>query len=198
MGKEKASVGDGASKGKARNFKLTEATMDRIKAIARQRSAETGVECSMTDAVKHAVHNYGIGSKAQGPVLLPDFGEVPCGTPIDPGQPAYVMVDVLSPLLRGEGRFLLTARGDSMTGKGFNIADGDRLIVQQQGSAEPGDTVIALVDGKTTVKKLATDPKKRSGEYLLVPANDRHETLPFRPENGDRIIGVVVGLVRKA
>lgn len=196
MAKEKASVGDGAGKGKARNFKLTEATMDRIKAIARQRSAETGVDCSMTDAVKHAVHHYGSPGKSPAPVLLPDYGEVPCGTPIDLGQPAYVMADVLSPLLRGEGRFLLTARGDSMTGKGFNIADGDKLIIQQQESAEVGETVIALVDGKTTVKKLAVDPKHK-GKLLLVPANDKHDPVPFQPENGDRIVGVVVGLVRR-
>ena len=48
-------------------------------------------------------------------------------------------------------RFALQVKGDSMTGAG--ILDGDRVIVKQQGAAENGEIVCAVINGEATLKR---------------------------------------------
>lgn len=183
---------EGAGKGKGRNFKLTDATMDKIKVIAERRTHETGIEHNMTDAVKHVVDVYIAGGRTGTPIMLPHYGDVPCGKPIDLDSPASELHDVLNPMLRGEGRFLLTAKGDSMDRR--KIAEGDKLVIQRQGHADNGQIVVATVENKATLKVFKVENRK----FFLEPdsSNPVHKRIEF-VQGRDTIQGIVVGIVRK-
>ena len=83
---------------------------------------------------------------------------------------------------------LIPVTGESMLGAG--IHPGDRVVVERNVPARPGDLVIAVVDGEFTLKTLAVD----GGEAVLVPANPAYPVL--RPGERLQIFGVVVGLIR--
>ena len=51
-----------------------------------------------------------------------------------------------------EGTFLLRVRGDSMIED--HICDGDLVLVQSVRSARDGETVVAVVDGDVTLKRM--------------------------------------------
>lgn len=79
-------------------------------------------------------------------------------------------------------------RGDSMNGAG--LLDGDIVVVEHNTPARPGDVVVAVVDGATTVKTLVLE----DGEFVLAPANAAFETI--RPGSSLEVLGVVVGSFR--
>ena len=83
---------------------------------------------------------------------------------------------------------LIPVTGDSMIEAG--IHPGDRVVVERDVPARPGDLVIAVIDNEFTLKTLAVD----SGEAVLKPANPAYPVL--RPGERLQIFGVVVGLVR--
>ena len=68
--------------------------------------------------------------------------------------------------LFGNGKlFMLRAFGDSMIDAG--IKQGDLIVLRQQNCAENGDIVVALVDGKNTLKRFYKKGKK----IVLHPEN---------------------------
>lgn len=84
---------------------------------------------------------------------------------------------------------LVPVTGDSMIDAG--ICEGDVAVVERQTSAEPGQLVIALVDGEWTLKTLGVE----EGRHILLPANRAYS--PIRPQWNLQICGVVVGLMRR-
>ncbi|HRD67513.1 MAG TPA: S24 family peptidase [Candidatus Competibacter sp.] len=113
---------------------------------------------------------------------------VPAGLPVsatDSGEASSI--DAY--LIRHPSRTVLVpVTGDSMLDAG--IHPGDRVIVERDAPARPGDLVVAVIDGELTLKTLAVE----NGEAVLRPANPAYPVL--RP--GDRLdlFGVVVGLIR--
>ena len=93
-------------------------------------------------------------------------------------------------LLGRRETFALRVVGDSMVDDG--ILDGDIVVVEASDDAPNGATVVALVGGEATVKRL----QRRRGKIHLVPANERHEPIIANPADV-RIRGVVVGLLRR-
>ncbi len=92
--------------------------------------------------------------------------------------------------------FLLRVRGDSMNRAsvaGERIEDGDLVLVWQQPTAQPGEIVVALIDGEATIKRLFKGP----GYYLLRPesTNPKHE--PILVDQDFRIQGVVLRVLKK-
>jgi repressor LexA len=86
--------------------------------------------------------------------------------------------------------FALQVKGDSMIGAG--ILDGDRVIVKQQGAAENGEIVCALIEGEATLKRFF----KKDGIITLKAENEKY--LPITVSEGEfRIAGKIVGLLRK-
>lgn len=85
--------------------------------------------------------------------------------------------------------FLLRVKGDSMRDRG--LLPGDLVVVERGAPAEPGQVVVALVDGEPTVKVLAKD---RKGFYLKA-ANPEYEDI--RPKDGLELWGLVTGSFRK-
>jgi repressor LexA len=115
-------------------------------------------------------------------------GPVPAGLPVLPtdGGDGHA-IDAW--LVRHPSRTVLVpVTGDSMLGAG--IQPGDRVVVERDVPARPGDGVIAVIDNEFTLKTLAVD----GGEAVLVPANPAYPVL--RPGERLQIFGVVVGLVR--
>jgi len=93
----------------------------------------------------------------------------------------------------GRRRFLLEARGDSMTGAG--IDEGDTLVVEENPSPPDGSVVAALVSGEqeeATVKVL-----RRQGKSIRLEArNGAHEDIVVP---ADRVVvqGTVEWVIRR-
>lgn len=120
---------------------------------------------------------------------IPLLGRIAAGTPMTALQERGRFVRV--PDLEPEGHFALEVRGDSMDGAG--IIDGDLVVVRRQDRAEPGDIVVALVDGEeATLKRL----RLRGDMVALEPANPAYETR-LLPSARISIQGRLVRLVRR-
>lgn len=83
---------------------------------------------------------------------------------------------------------LIPVKGESMIDA--HICDGDLVVVEKRPSANPGDIVVAIVDGEFTVKYLAAE----RGRYVLKPANPSFSII--RPKGDLQIFGIVVGVAR--
>lgn len=84
---------------------------------------------------------------------------------------------------------LFQVRGDSMIDA--QIADGDFVVIERRSFANPGDIVLAQVDGEFTLKYLAKD---KEGFYLEA-ANPAYG--PIRPTHALAVHGVMVGMFRR-
>jgi repressor LexA len=123
-----------------------------------------------------------------GATSIPFLGVVAAGVPIETVE-VPESIDVPESLLGHGDNFALRVRGDSMIEDG--IREGDILIVARQPRAENGQTVIALVRGEATVKKLY----HHGDEVELRPANSEMEPI-MAPAAEVEIVGAVVGLFR--
>lgn len=121
-------------------------------------------------------------------VNLPVIGQVAAGKPILAVEDVEETFSVPQEFVSGEDGFMLRVKGESMIEDG--IHDGDYVIVRRQQSADNGDTVVALVDGDATVKRIY----REDGRIRLQPANQTMQPMYFPMVD---IVGKVVGLVRK-
>lgn len=131
-------------------------------------------------------------------VLDPEYAPVrgiPLAGTIAAGEPIMEVeereeVRLQELLGANEGSFLLRVKGDSMIGD--HICDGDLVLVQSARTARDGDTVVAVVDGDVTLKRLY-----REGDRIrLQPANPRLEPRTY-PAAALKIRGVVRGVIRR-
>jgi repressor LexA len=122
---------------------------------------------------------------------VPLVGDVAAGT----GVLAAENIEETFPLpedFTGDGQlFMLRVRGDSMIEAG--ILDGDFVVVNQQSTAEAGDTVVAGIPGEEgTVKTFL----RRRGKIVLRPENSDLEEMVFDPSE-ITIYGRVVTVMRR-
>jgi repressor LexA len=127
----------------------------------------------------------GVGRAVQVPLL----GRVAAGTPIEPVETPETVTLPEEMLGRGE-TFALRVRGDSMVGEG--ILDGDLVVVESRPTAENGTTVVALVRGEATVKKVYRERSR----IRLVAANERIPPIVARADEVE-IRGVVIAVLRR-
>jgi repressor LexA len=120
---------------------------------------------------------------------VPVLGRVPAGKPFLSEENIEGLLTIPSDM--GSGKlYALQVKGDSMTGAG--ILDGDRVIVKQQGTAENGEIICALIEGEATLKRFY----KKGGVITLKAENDKYA--PIMLSQGEfRIVGKIVGLIRK-
>jgi repressor LexA len=120
---------------------------------------------------------------------IPILGTVPAGKPLFSEENWEGTLAIPSDF--GSGKlFALQVKGDSMSGAG--ILEGDRVIVKQQGTAENGEIVCALIDGEVTLKRFY----KTADVVTLKAENEKYA--PIVLSAGEfRIVGRVVGLLRK-
>jgi repressor LexA len=168
-----------------RQFKIasTNGVSDHLKALAKKgyirRVGKRAIE--VVNALGKAV----LTATREVPVL----GRVPAGKPFLSEENTDGLLSIPSDM--GSGKlFALEVKGDSMIGAG--ILDGDRVIVKQQGAAENGEIVCAVIDGEATLKRFY----KKDGVVTLKAENDQYT--PITVSEGEfRIAGKIIGLLRK-
>ncbi|MEJ2698463.1 MAG: transcriptional repressor LexA [Desulfuromonadales bacterium] len=120
---------------------------------------------------------------------LPLAGIVAAGRPIEAIETPDT-IEVPPSMVGGGEHFVLEVRGDSMVGDG--ILDGDYVVVRKQAVAENGQTVVALIGGEATVKRL----HRKGSRIELHPANPAMAPIIVENEESFRLEGVVVGVIR--
>lgn len=122
---------------------------------------------------------------------LPVMGRIAAGVPIEAIQHVSHHVAVPGSMLSGRGQhYALEVKGDSMIEAGIN--DGDIVIIREQGTAENGDIVVALVEEQeATLKRF----RRKGNMIALEAANPAYETRMF-PDHMVRVQGRLVGLIR--
>lgn len=124
----------------------------------------------------------GTGDVVQVPVL----GRVAAGLPILAEENVEEYMTIPAGMVKQGGNiFALEVHGDSMIEDG--IMDGDYVLVREQPVAEPGETVVAMLDDEATVKKFY----RRNNRFELVPA---HPTMEPIIADEVSIVGKVVGV----
>ncbi len=124
---------------------------------------------------------------------VPLIGKVTAGYPIFAVQNYQGYYNLPANEFKGDDLFMLEVSGDSMIEAG--IFDGDRIIVRKQETAENGEIVVALVDDLeyATVKRFYKKPDK----IILHPENPDFEDFVYDKTEQVRILGKVIGLLRK-
>jgi len=131
--------------------------------------------------------------KTRAIVVTADRGRdgVPILGSVAAGEPILAVEDAMGYIPYNAGDdgayFALRIRGDSMIRAG--ILDGDMVIVRSQKTAEPGEIVIAMLDGEATCKRLR--PEK--GKLWLLPENEAYA--PIDGTNAE-ILGKVTTVIR--
>jgi len=121
---------------------------------------------------------------------IPFPGTVAAGKPFEPIEGGELL-KVPRVLLSHGTNLALRVRGDSMVEDG--IRDGDIVIVKRQRTAENGQTVVAVINGEATVKRLY----RTEGRVELRPANPLLKSIILDAGSGTfEIRGIVIGLIR--
>jgi repressor LexA len=120
---------------------------------------------------------------------LPFLGMVAAGSP----TPAVEQRERLefNDLFGGPDRYVLRVRGQSMIED--HIDDGDYVVIRKQEAANNGERVVAMIDGEVTLKRF----NRINDQVRLEPANGAMEPIIVDPESDARILGVLVGVLRK-
>lgn len=119
---------------------------------------------------------------------IPLLGAVAAGIPIEAVE-IPESIEVPGNFLGNGNNFALRVKGDSMIDDG--IREGDILIITKQPNAENGQTVVALVNGESTVKKFY----HYGDEIELRPANESMQPIRIAADDVE-VVGVVTGLLR--
>lgn len=118
------------------------------------------------------------------PTRLPLLGLISAGTPIEAMENPE-KVEVPAPLVHSDN-FVLRVKGDSMIED--HIEDGDYVIVRKTVTAEPGQTVVALINGEATLKRY----HPTTSGIELHPRNPHYPILYVTEEDDFQINGVVL------
>lgn len=120
---------------------------------------------------------------------IPLLGTIPAGGPVLSDEHVLDYFEVGNDLLkRPQGSFALRVSGLSMINAG--ILEGDFVIANQAVKAKDGDIVVALVDGKNTVKRY----RAKDGRVWLQAENPEYNDID--PTEFLEIQGVVTAVIR--
>lgn len=125
---------------------------------------------------------------AQPVVMIPVVGVIRAGLPVLAEE--QIIGHIPIPVEQAEEvKWALRVRGDSMVGAGIN--EGDIVLVRPQRHAEPGDIVVAIVNGdEATLKRLLVTT---DGIGLLHAENPKYLDIPVR-EDEVVVLGVAVAV----
>jgi repressor LexA len=124
-----------------------------------------------------------------GAIDLPLLGSVAAGSPLA-AEEQCERLD-FNDLFGGPGHFALQVRGQSMIED--HIDDGDYVVIRQQETASNGERVVAMIDNEVTLKRFHHDKDR----IRLDPANGSMKPIYVNPSSETRILGVLVGVLRK-
>lgn len=119
---------------------------------------------------------------------------IPAGTP-QPIEQEAEWIDIDQYICGGRDHVIyVRASGLSMKAKmEAGIDDGDILAVQRTGFAQPGDVVIAEINGEFTIKRL----KHHSHGLYLVPANEDYPIRRVERTDNFSVWAVVSTVIHK-
>ncbi len=120
---------------------------------------------------------------------LPLMGMVAAGAPL-----AAVQQDErlnFNDLFGGANHFALKVQGQSMIED--HIDDGDYVVIRKQENAENGERVVAMIENEITLKRF----HREKGQVRLEPANGKMKPIIVDPNSDAKILGVLVGVLRK-
>ena len=127
---------------------------------------------------------------AQPVVMIPVVGVIRAGLPVLAEEQIIGHIPIPADQAE-EVKWALKVKGDSMLGAGIN--DGDIVLVRPQRYAEPGDIVVAIVNGEeATLKRLLVT---KDGMGLLHAENPQYFDIPVKEEEVI-ILGVAVAVHR--
>jgi repressor LexA len=123
-------------------------------------------------------------------VELPLAGRIAAGRPLEAIEEREMFS--LGQFTRGHNNYVLKVKGNSMIED--HIMDGDFIVVEQTQVANPGEVVVALVDGdEATLKRFYREP---GGKIRLQPANSEMAPIVVAASQV-KVQGRVVGVLRK-
>ncbi|MBU6500892.1 MAG: transcriptional repressor LexA [Patescibacteria group bacterium] len=130
-------------------------------------------------------------SKTEKLIQIPLLGTIAAGQPIEAIEEREAVAISQNKLPRSGEFFALRVSGNSMIDE--NIKDGDIVLVKQQGVAENGQRVVALIDNhEATLKKFY----KERGQIRLEPANSAYEPIIIKKDRDIKIQGVVIDVIQ--
>lgn len=120
------------------------------------------------------------------------LGIIAAGQPIEAIENREETIAVPKSKLPRTGEiYALRVVGNSMIDE--NINDGDIVLVKQQGVAENGQKVVALIDNyETTLKKFYQE----RGQIRLQPANKKIEPIIIKKDRDFTIQGIVIDIIK--
>jgi repressor LexA len=122
---------------------------------------------------------------------IPVVGRIAAGEPLLAHENITDRVTLDPDFIKGESNFLLEVQGESMIEA--HICPGDYILVKPQEQARNGQIVVALIDDEATVKRL----ERKGDKVRLVPENRTMEAIEIPYSRQLRIVGIVVGLIRR-
>jgi repressor LexA len=120
---------------------------------------------------------------------LPFVGLVAAGSPtqaVDQNEELD-----LDRVFGGPNHQVLRVRGQSMIDD--HIQDGDYVVIKRQPTAENGERVVAMIGDEVTLKRYYRD----KNHIRLEPANRDMEPIIVDANDDPKILGVLVGVMRK-
>lgn len=163
-------------------FRSANSAEEHLRALARKGAIEMSPGASR-----------GIRIPEQAPPGLPIIGQVAAGSPILAQESIADYSAVPGAMFSPRADYLLTVKGDSMTGIG--IFEDDLLAVHRTAEARNGDIIVARIDDEVTVKRLR---RQAAGRYLQLIA-ENPAIAPIEVDLGRErfaIEGVSVGVIR--
>jgi repressor LexA len=120
---------------------------------------------------------------------LPLLGLVAAGTPTQAVSQEERLE--FADLFGDPNYYALKVQGQSMIEN--HIDDGDFVIIRKQESAQNGERVVAMIDDEVTLKRYFREKNR----VRLEPANRSMEPIIVDADEDIKIIGVLVGVIRK-
>jgi repressor LexA len=166
--------------GLAFDIKSPNGVMCHLKALEKKGLIKrTGFQARAIQLVDHRPHSAG----------LPLFGRVAAGSPM--AAEAQDERIEFNQLFGDPNNYALQVRGQSMIES--HIEDGDYVVIRKQETAENGDRVVAMVNDEVTLKYFY----KEKDQIRLEPANGQMKPIIVEPTENIRILGKLVGVMRK-
>ena len=156
-----------------------------------------GVMCHLKALEKKGfINRQGFSARAIQLVgVKPNAASLPLLGVVAAGSPTAAMEQEedldMKELFDGRDNFALRVKGESMIED--HIEDGDYVIIHKQENARNGERVVALIEGEATLKKFF---KERS-RIRLEPANGSMKPIYVEPNKDIRILGTLVGVLRR-
>ena len=136
-----------------------------------QRNLDTMRKLGIVKTGKCGIETEHISKTERTVISVPILGLVPCGPLTEEEEYVDSYVKLPQSFLGSGEFFILTAKGDSMIEAG--IDEGDLVVVRKQETARRGDIIVALADGKNTLKRYFPEPENK--RIRLHPENSEME-----------------------